>query len=40
MDGIEVISLEGLLRMKAHGRLKDQADASAIRTALGLNAAT
>ena len=27
LDGINVVSLEGLLRMKAHGRLKDQADA-------------
>jgi hypothetical protein len=29
------VSLEGLLRMKEHGRLKDQADAEAIRQALG-----
>lgn len=28
-------SLEGLLRMKEHGRLKDQADAEAIRKVLG-----
>jgi hypothetical protein len=35
IEGIEVISLEGLLRMKEHGRLKDQADAEAIRIALG-----
>jgi hypothetical protein len=35
IDGINVLSLEGLLRMKEHGRLKDQADAEAIRTVLG-----
>ncbi len=35
IDGIYVVSLPGLLRMKAHGRLKDQADAEAIRQALG-----
>ncbi len=35
VDGINVVSLEGLLRMKEHGRLKDQADAEAIRHALG-----
>ncbi len=35
IDGINVVSLEGLLRMKEHGRLKDQADAEAIRKALG-----
>jgi hypothetical protein len=35
MDGIWVMWLEGLLRMKEHGRLKDQADAEAIRKALG-----
>jgi hypothetical protein len=35
IDGIQVVSLEGLLRMKEHGRLKDQADAEAIRQALG-----
>jgi hypothetical protein len=34
VDGINVLSLEGLLRMKEHGRLKDQADAEAIRQAL------
>jgi hypothetical protein len=34
LDGVSVISLEGLLRMKEHGRLKDQADAEAIRKAL------
>jgi hypothetical protein len=34
IDEIEVVSLEGLLRMKKHGRLKDQADAEAIRQAL------
>lgn len=35
IEGIWVIGLEGLLRMKEHGRLKDQADAEAIRKALG-----
>jgi hypothetical protein len=35
IDDINVVSLEGLLRMKEHGRLKDQADAEAIRQALG-----
>ena len=34
LDGINVVSLEGLLRMKAHGRLKDQADAEEIRKVL------
>ena len=34
IEGIRVVSLEGLLRMKEHGRLKDQADAEAIRKAL------
>jgi hypothetical protein len=34
IDGILVVSLHGLLRMKEHGRLKDQADAEAIRQAL------
>jgi hypothetical protein len=34
IDGIQVVSLRGLLRMKEHGRLKDQADAQAIRAAL------
>lgn len=34
IDGINVVSLEGLLLMKRHGRLKDQADAEAIRRAL------
>jgi hypothetical protein len=34
IEGINVMSLEGLLRMKEHGRLKDQADAEAIRTVL------
>ena len=38
VEGIQVISLEGLLRMKAKGRLKDQADAEAIRKVLGLPA--
>jgi hypothetical protein len=36
IDGINVVSLEGLLKMKEKGRLKDQADAEAIRKALGL----
>jgi hypothetical protein len=35
IEGINVVSLEGLLRMKENGRLKDQADAEAIRSALG-----
>jgi hypothetical protein len=35
VEGIQVLSLEGLLRMKEKGRLKDQADAEAIRKALG-----
>jgi hypothetical protein len=34
VDGINVVSLEGLLKMKEKGRLKDQADAEAIRRAL------
>jgi hypothetical protein len=34
IEGINVLSLEGLLRMKDHGRLKDQAYAEAIRKAL------
>jgi hypothetical protein len=34
IEGILVVSLEGLLLMKEHGRLKDQADAEAIRRAL------
>lgn len=34
IDGINVVSLEGLLRMKERGRLKDQADAEAIRKVL------
>ncbi len=34
IEGINVIALEGLLRMKEHGRLKDQADAEAIRKVL------
>ncbi len=34
IEGINVISLEGLFRMKQHGRLKDQADAEEIRKAL------
>lgn len=39
IEGIHVLSLEGLLRMKEHGRLKDRADAEAIRLALGLKEA-
>lgn len=35
IEGINVVSLEGLLRMKQGGRLKDQADAEAIRKVLG-----
>lgn len=35
VEGIQVVSLEGLLRMKENGRLKDRADAEAIRNALG-----
>jgi len=35
VEGIQVVSLPGLLRMKEHGRLKDQADAEAIRRVLG-----
>jgi len=38
IEGIQVVSLEGLLRLKAHGRLKDRADAEAIRKALDLPA--
>ncbi len=34
IDGIHVVSLEGLARMKEHGRLKDRADVEAIRKAL------
>ncbi len=34
IEGINVVSLEGLARMKEHGRLKDRADAEAIRNAL------
>jgi len=34
VEGISVLSLEGLLRMKENGRLKDKADAEAIRKAL------
>ena len=34
IDGMNVLSLEGLLRMKERGRLKDQADAEAIRKVL------
>jgi hypothetical protein len=36
IDGIDVVSLEGLLRMKDKGRLKDRADAEEIRKALGI----
>ena len=35
VDDINVVNLEGLLRMKQGGRLKDQADAEAIRKVLG-----
>lgn len=38
IDGVPVVSLEGLLRMKERGRLKDQADAEMIRKALGRKA--
>lgn len=38
VEGINVLSLEGLLVIKANGRLKDRADADAIRNALGLGA--
>ena len=34
VENVPVISLPGLLRMKEHGRLKDQADAEAIRKVL------
>ena len=34
IEGINVLSLEGLLRMKEHGRLKDQADAEMFARAL------
>jgi hypothetical protein len=34
IENINVVSLAGLLRMKENGRLKDQADAEAIRKAL------
>lgn len=36
IEGINVVSLEGLLLMKQHGRLKDRADAEAIRKVLGI----
>jgi len=36
VDGIQMVSLEGLLKLKENGRLKDRADAEAIRRALGL----
>lgn len=35
VDGVKVISLEGLLILKERGRLKDQADAEASRKVLG-----
>jgi hypothetical protein len=38
VEGVNVVSLEGLLRLKEKGRLKDQADAEAIRKALGIEA--
>ena len=34
IEGINVVSLEGLFRMKEHGRLKDRADAEAIQKVL------
>jgi hypothetical protein len=37
IEGVEVISLAGLLRMKERGRTKDRADAEAIRKVLGLD---
>ena len=37
IEGISVVSLEGILLMKERGRLKDQADAEAIRRALRLD---
>lgn len=40
IDGINVVSLEGLLRLKENGRLKDRADAEAIRRALGVTSNT
>lgn len=36
LDGVNVIDLRGLLRMKENGRLKDQADAEQIRKILGV----
>lgn len=36
LDGVKVISLEGLHELKKNGRLKDRADAEAIRRALGM----
>ena len=36
IEGANVISLAGLLRMKENGRLKDRADAEAIRKVLNL----
>lgn len=35
LDGVNVIDLRGLLRMKENGRLKDKADAEQIRKILG-----
>lgn len=35
IEGVNVIDLPGLLRMKKNGRLKDQADAEQIRKLLG-----
>lgn len=37
IDGMYVLSLAGLLRMKEGGRLKDRADAEAIRKAVASN---
>ena len=36
LDGVNLIDLRGLLRMKENGRLKDRADAEQIRKVLGL----
>ena len=35
LDGVNLIDLRGLLRMKQNGRLKDRADAEQIRKILG-----
>jgi hypothetical protein len=36
LDGVNLIDLRGLLRMKENGRLKDRADAEQIRKVLGI----